>query len=76
MIVGGNTVIGYAPWFTTMDYDGIAAEVIFHGSQNSEIIPFQAARAFFGELPDDLELAGVGLHIYNAWRRSRRSRRS
>ncbi len=36
-----------------MDYDGIAAEVIFHGSQNSEIIPFQAARAFFGELPDD-----------------------
>ena len=50
-----------------MDYDGIAAEVIFHGSQNSEIIPFQAARAFFGELPDDLELAALGLHIYNAW---------
>ena len=50
-----------------MDYDGIAAEVIFHGSQNSEIIPFQAARAFFGELPDDLELAAVGLHIYNSW---------
>ena len=24
-----------------MDYDGIAAEVIFHGSQNGEIIPFQ-----------------------------------
>ena len=50
-----------------MDYDGIAAEVIFHGSQNSEIIPFQAARAFFGELPDDLELAALGLHIYNEW---------
>ena len=50
-----------------MDYDGIAAEVIFHGSQNGEIIPFQHPRAFFGGIPDDRELAAVGLHIYNAW---------
>jgi len=50
-----------------MDYDGVAAEVIFHGSQNSEIIPFQHARAFFGGIPDDTELAAVGLHIYNQW---------
>ena len=50
-----------------MDYDGIAAEIIFHGSQNGEIIPFQHARAFFGGIPEDRDLAAVGLHIYNSW---------
>jgi predicted TIM-barrel fold metal-dependent hydrolase len=50
-----------------MDFDGVAAEVIFHGSQNGEPIPFQHSGAFFGALPDDPELAAVGLHIYNQW---------
>jgi len=51
-----------------MDRDGIAAEVIFHGSQNFEPIPFlpqllgnDASFAF------DPELATVGVRIYNEW---------
>ena len=51
-----------------MDRDGVAAEVIFHGSQNFEPIPFMPQLlgndASF-EL--DHELAGVGLRIYNDW---------
>lgn len=51
-----------------MDLDGVAAEVIFHGSQNGQPIPFQGftdvatAQAAF-----DPELAAVGLRIYNRW---------
>ena len=49
-----------------LDYDGIAAEVIFHGSQNGEPIPFQSFGPFLGyENGDNLELLGVGYHIYN-----------
>jgi predicted TIM-barrel fold metal-dependent hydrolase len=51
-----------------MDRDGIAAEVIFHGSQNFEPIPFlpqllgnDATFSF------DRDLAPVGLRIYNEW---------
>ena len=51
-----------------LDYDGIAAEVIFHGSQNGEPIPFQSFGPFLGyENGDNLELLGVGYHIYNQW---------
>ena len=51
-----------------MDRDGIAAEVIFHGSQNFEPIPFlpqllgnDASFTF------DRDLAAVGVRIYNNW---------
>ena len=51
-----------------LDYDGVAAEVIFHGSQNGEPIPFQSFGPFLGyEKGDNLELLGVGYHIYNQW---------
>src|SRR4051812_48687574 len=43
-----------------LDRDGIAAEVIFFGSQNTEPMPFMS---FFG--PEDPELAPVGGHMYN-----------
>ena len=56
-----------------MDYDGVAAEVIFHGSTNDEPIPFSALGdprgiGFFrNHVPRDLQLAAVGRHIYNQW---------
>ena len=56
-----------------LDHDGTAAEVIFHGSQNGEPIPFVVSDPSIGvatmsRVYDvDYELAGVGRHIYNAW---------
>ncbi len=50
-----------------MDYDGVAAEIIFHGSQNNEPIPFRSQGSFGAQHGQDLELAGVGNHIYNRW---------
>jgi predicted TIM-barrel fold metal-dependent hydrolase len=56
-----------------MNYDGIAAEVIFHGSVNDEPIPFsnmgdpKVASSFKNNAPEDPELAAVGRHIYNEW---------
>src|SRR5947207_13504983 len=51
-----------------LDADGVAGEVIFHGSQNGEPIPFQAQGSFLGaESGDDLEHLGVGYHVYNQW---------
>jgi predicted TIM-barrel fold metal-dependent hydrolase len=51
-----------------MDQDGVAAEVIFHASENGQPIPFQAGSGHFRhQVTDDLELAAVGLHMYNQW---------
>jgi predicted TIM-barrel fold metal-dependent hydrolase len=47
-----------------LDFEGIAAEVIFHGSQNDQPIPFQSS--MLGP-PDDADLAAAGIHIYNRW---------
>lgn len=51
-----------------MDWEGVAAEVMFHGSQNSESLPFvglrDAAKAYSSQ---DLELVGVGYQMYNRW---------
>ncbi|HZP30847.1 MAG TPA: amidohydrolase family protein [Acidimicrobiia bacterium] len=47
-----------------LDFDGVAAEVIFHGSQNNEPIPFQTS--MLGP-PEDPDLAAAGLRIYNRW---------
>ena len=47
------------------DYDGVAAGVIFHGSQNFVPLPF--GPLFLGARPADPELAAVGLQIYNRW---------
>lgn len=53
-----------------MDRDGVAAEVIFHGSQNAQLFPFIdsiTGAAFFNPTGEHLELVGVGMHMYNQW---------
>jgi predicted TIM-barrel fold metal-dependent hydrolase len=47
-----------------MDTEGVAAEVIFHGSQNDQPIPFQTSML---GAPDDRELGAAGIRIYNTW---------
>lgn len=47
-----------------LDFEGVAAEVIFHGSQNNQPIPFQSSML---GVPDDPELAAAGIRIYNTW---------
>jgi predicted TIM-barrel fold metal-dependent hydrolase len=47
-----------------LDFEGVAAEVIFHGSQNDEPVPFQTS--MLGP-PDDADLACEGVRIYNRW---------
>lgn len=58
-----------------MDRDGVAAEVIHHGSQNGQCFPFVNPTGgtfnalFFNPCGDarELELAAVGHHMYNQW---------
>jgi predicted TIM-barrel fold metal-dependent hydrolase len=51
-----------------MDVAGIAAQVIFHGSQNGEPIPFQGAPLSGVKAPThDLGRAAEGLKMYNRW---------
>jgi predicted TIM-barrel fold metal-dependent hydrolase len=51
-----------------MDRDGVACEVIFHGSQNNEPLPFVGSSlGNVASLDFDRHLAGIGLHMYNEW---------
>jgi predicted TIM-barrel fold metal-dependent hydrolase len=54
-----------------MDRDGIAAEVIYHTSQNGEPFPFipdALGYVRFGSTdPEELALVAVGQEIYNRW---------
>ena len=56
-----------------MDYDGVAAEVIYHGSQNGEPLPFSGTGKFgIGtfDAEDDSEskrLTELGCDIYDRW---------
>jgi predicted TIM-barrel fold metal-dependent hydrolase len=56
-----------------LDADGVAAEVIFHGSQNDEPLPFTTLgdprnSQFFKNLaPEDPELALLGQQMFNNW---------
>jgi len=47
-----------------LDAEGVAAEVMFHGSQNDQPIPFQTS--MLGP-PSDPDLAALGMHLYNQW---------
>jgi predicted TIM-barrel fold metal-dependent hydrolase len=47
-----------------MDQDGIAADVVFPGSQNGEPLPFHDPRF---RSPEGNSLTGVGMHIWNQW---------
>ncbi len=48
-----------------MDADGVAAEVIYHGSMNGEPIPWVGGG--FGRIRDNFDLAAVGYDVYNRW---------
>jgi predicted TIM-barrel fold metal-dependent hydrolase len=51
-----------------MDMDGVAGEVIFHGLQNGEPMPFAADQLFVGRSKaESAELDAVGCHLYNQW---------
>jgi predicted TIM-barrel fold metal-dependent hydrolase len=56
-----------------LDNDGMAAEVIFHGSQNGQPIPWNVSDPSIGpmtiarEYDVDYELAGVGRQMYTRW---------
>jgi predicted TIM-barrel fold metal-dependent hydrolase len=56
-----------------MNFDGVAAEVIFHGSLNDEPLPFanmgdpKSPMFFKNNPPLDPALAAIGRRIYNAW---------
>jgi predicted TIM-barrel fold metal-dependent hydrolase len=51
------------------DADGVAAEVVFHDSQNGEPIPFQTDTLLMrgANIEQDFDLLKAGQHIYNQW---------
>jgi len=51
-----------------MDDDGIAAAVIFHGSQSAELFPFGSNGVFdYRSTLKDRELTNIGIRMYNRW---------
>jgi len=52
-----------------LDSDGVAAEVMFHDSQNGEPIPFQTDTLLMrgSDVVQDFDLLKAGQHIYNQW---------
>jgi predicted TIM-barrel fold metal-dependent hydrolase len=51
-----------------LDSDGVAAEVVFHDSQNGEPIPFNAETMLLrGTVDQDYDLLRAGQRIYNQW---------
>ena len=50
-----------------MDADGIAADVIFAGGQNGEVLPFLGFGLDGGSVRVDAELRALGAHIWNQW---------
>lgn len=49
-----------------MDYDGVAAEIIWHFSQNGEDLPWVGI-GLGTVAADQHELGGVAYHMYNEW---------
>ncbi|HVX23205.1 MAG TPA: amidohydrolase family protein [Acidimicrobiales bacterium] len=50
-----------------MDADGVSADVIFHGTQNGEQLPFVADALFVTSSGGNSELEAVGCRMYNRW---------
>jgi predicted TIM-barrel fold metal-dependent hydrolase len=51
-----------------MDRDGVAVEVLFHGSQNTQVFPLVGRREWLvTQYQEDLSLAAAGMRIYNRW---------
>lgn len=66
----GNTDMGVR--LGHMDEDGIAAEVIFHGGQNGQLIPFSdftlvSPVSALDVGAEALKMRAAGYHIYNRW---------
>ncbi len=51
------------------DEDGVAAEVVFHDSQNGEPVPFQTDTLLMraANIEQDFDLLKAGQHMYNQW---------
>lgn len=51
------------------DQDGVAAEVVFHDSQNGEPVPFQTDTLLMraANIDQDFDLLKAGQHMYNQW---------
>jgi predicted TIM-barrel fold metal-dependent hydrolase len=50
-----------------LDQEGVAAEIIFHGSQNEEPIPWGTFVVFIAPDTKDMSLVALGRHIFNQW---------
>ncbi len=51
-----------------MDWDGVAAEIIYHGSQNGETLPFVGIRDYLvAYTAAEVQRIHVGYRIYNQW---------
>lgn len=52
-----------------LDSDGVAAEVVFHDSQNGEPVPFQTDTLLMrsAKIDQDFDLLKAGQHTYNQW---------
>jgi predicted TIM-barrel fold metal-dependent hydrolase len=50
-----------------MDAEGIAADVIFHGTTNGEMMPFVSNTLFSTKTETVADLEAVGCRIYNRW---------
>jgi predicted TIM-barrel fold metal-dependent hydrolase len=63
------TTGGYDPYarLRDMDRDGVAAEVIYHGTQDGNPIPFVGFAASLSLSPSERQLQYEGLTIYNRW---------
>jgi predicted TIM-barrel fold metal-dependent hydrolase len=71
-LTGGHN--NMAARIADMDADGIAAEVIYHGSANYEPLPFVAVATKERHVPgtfqataEEAERMAVGYHMYNRW---------
>jgi predicted TIM-barrel fold metal-dependent hydrolase len=50
-----------------MDRDGVAAEVIYHGTQDGNPVPFVGAGGFAAVTGNELQRSYEGLKIFNRW---------
>ena len=67
--MGSQVAITMSTRLADMDRDGVACEVIFHGSTNGEPIPFydKASIRTALQYPAKTKLAMEGIGIYNRW---------
>jgi predicted TIM-barrel fold metal-dependent hydrolase len=64
-----KTAGGYDPHarLRDMDRDGVAAEVIYHGTQDGNPVPFVGYAGFVNLSSEERAMQYAGLQIYNRW---------